>query len=177
MIKKIAIGFLVVVGLFMLYVAIQPSDFSITRELSIKASAESIFPLINNSEKANSWMPWKASDPNVKMEFSGPSEGVGSKSFWNSTGQMGTGEALVVESVPNQLVKTQLVYSKPFEMSQMAEVSLAPGTDGSTVVRWTVTGKNNFMGRLFCVFMDMDKIVGSEFEKGLNNLKSLVETK
>lgn len=120
-------------------------------------------------------MPWKDSDPGIKMEFTGPDEGVGSISTWDSEGQMGKGSATVVESTPNQSVKTKLVTEKPMPMEQLADISLTPAGD-STVVNWTVTGKNNFIGRLFCVFIDMDKMVGSEFEKGLNNLKAKVET-
>lgn len=111
------------------------------------------------------------------MIYSGPPEGVGSKSNWDSNGQMVTGEAEVIESIPNQVVKTKLTYTRPMEMSQMAEVSLTPSADGQTLVKWSVSGKNTFIGRLMCVFINMDKMVGAQFEKGLTNLKKLVEVK
>jgi uncharacterized protein YndB with AHSA1/START domain len=174
MFKKIGLAFVAVIGLFLVYVALQPSDVTITRELLINASSETIFPYINNSEKANQWMPWKESDPKVVMTFSGPSEGVGSKSSWTSDGEMGHGEAVVTESLPFQSVKTQLTYTKPMDMKQLAEITLTPET-GGTLVRWSVSGKNTFIGRIFCVFMDMDKMVGAQFEKGLNTLKKTVE--
>lgn len=174
MLKPLLSLVLIAVAGLLLYAGFQSPEMHISREVTIKASPDAIFPYINNSKKANDWMPWKEQDPNLKMVFSGPEEGVGSKSSWNSTGQMGVGEALVVESVPNQVVKTQLTYTKPMEMSQLAEVSLTPAPDGTTV-RWSVTGKNTFVGRLMCVFMNMDKMVGGEFEKGLNQLKAIVE--
>lgn len=174
MFKKILIGLVLVIGLLSIYVALQPSHFEITREMQMNAAAEQIFPYINNSRKANDWMPWKESDPSVKMVYSGPEEGVGSVSTWDGEGQMGTGKAEVVESVSNKSVKTQLTYTKPMEMSQLAEISLAPQASG-TVVRWSVTGENTFIGRFFCLFMNMDKMVGSEFEKGLTKLKGIVE--
>jgi len=118
MLKKIIIGFVVVLGGFLLYATTLPAEMHISRELEMKAKPERIFPYINNSKKANEWMPWQDSDPGVKMSFSGPEEGVGSKSSWDSKGKMGTGEALVVESIKNQVVKTQLSYTKPFQMSQ-----------------------------------------------------------
>ena len=96
---------------------------------------------------------------------------------------MGTGEALVVESIANQTVKTQLTYTKPMEMQQLAEITLTPLSTSFggnhpplTLVRWQVTGKNNFVGRLFCLVLDMDKHVGGQFEKGLANLKRKMET-
>ena len=59
-------------------------------------------------------------------------------------------------------------------MKQLAEVSLSPSADG-TVVRWSVTGENGFMGKLFGVLMNMDAMVGGEFEKGLGKLKAIAE--
>jgi uncharacterized protein YndB with AHSA1/START domain len=176
MLMKIIGGIVVVLGIFLGYVAIQPSEMHVSRELLIKASPEAIFPYINNAKKADEWMPWKDSDPNVVMSYSGPEEGVGSTSSWESTGRMGVGKAVIVESMPNQLVKTQLSYTRPAEMSQLAEISLTPASEG-TMIKWSVSGKNNFVGRIFCAFMNMDKVVGGQFEQGLNKLKSLVEAK
>ena len=174
MLLKVILGVLVLLAGFLTYVAFQPSEMYIVREIFIKAPSEKIFPFINNSQKANSWMPWQESDPGAIMKYSGPEEGVGSTSSWDSPGKMGTGKAEVVESVPNQTVKTKLTYTKPMNMSQMAEVSLTPSADG-TIVKWSVKGNNTFLGRLMCVFMNMDKMVGGQFEKGLTKLKNQVE--
>lgn len=160
---------------FLAIVAMRPSQMFVTREIIIQSSPEKIFPYINNSKKANGWMPWQESDPSVVMNYSGPEEGVGAKSFWNSTGQMGTGEAEVVESVLNQVVKTKLTYTKPFQMEQLAEVSLIPASTGTTV-KWSVNGHNGFFFKLMGVFVDCDKMVGGEFEKGLSKLKKQIES-
>lgn len=175
MLKKSLLSVAIILAIFLTYIATQSPDYSVSRQVVVKASAEKLFPYINNSKRTNDWMPWKDSDPNVQMTYSGPDEGVGSIASWDSQGQMGTGKAEVVESKVNESVKTKLTYTKPFEMIQMAEVSLTPQPDG-TVVRWSVEGKNNFIGRIFCFFMGMDKMVGSEFEKGLNKLKSMIES-
>ncbi len=174
MILKILLTLAVVVGVFGGYVSNRPAEMHVTRELTINAAPETLFPFINNAQKADEWMPWKDSDPDVKMEYSGPIEGVGAKSSWNSKGQMGTGEALVTESQPNKFVKTQLTYTKPFQMVQTAEISLTP-VDSGTKVQWSVRGQNNLFFKLLGVFMDCDKMVGSEFEKGLAKLKILAE--
>jgi hypothetical protein len=100
---------------------------------------------------------------------------VGAKSTWSGK-EMGEGTSLVIESIPNQSVKTKLDYTKPFEMSQTATVSLAP-TNGGTRVEWSVSGHNNFFFRLMGVFVNCDKMVGGEFEKGLAKLKTLAESK
>ncbi len=173
---KIVIVVAAIIGGFLIYVAMLPTQMLISRELVVSAPPEVIFPYINNSKKANDWMPWKDSDPDVEMNYTGPDEGVGSKSSWDSKGQMGTGEALVVESVANQVVKTQLTYTRPFQMKQLAEISLVP-VDGGTKVKWSVSGHNNYFFRLIGVFVSCDKMIGAEFEKGLLKLKSIVESK
>lgn len=175
MAKKIFVMVALLLAGFLGYVAMQPSEYVISREILVKAPPQAVFPFLNNSRKADSWMPWTEVDHGVKMNFSGPDEGVGSTTSWDSEGKMGAGQAAVVESVPDQKVKTQLTYTKPFKMSQTAEMSLTPAAEG-TVVRWSVTGQNGFVGRIFCVFMNMDKMVGANFEKGLAKLKKLVET-
>ncbi len=164
---------ILVAGL-LVYAALKPSGMFISRELLVKATPQAIFPFLNHSRKANDWMPWAQIDPKVKMSYTGPEEGVGSVSSWESSGQMGVGKAEVIESVTNQRVKTQLTYTKPMAMSQLAELSLNPTPDG-TVVRWSVSGNTPFIGRVFCIFMSMDKMVGGQFEKGLTNLKVMVE--
>jgi hypothetical protein len=175
MLKKLLLAFVITIAAICLYAAFQPSEMFFVRELAINATPEVIFPYINNPKKAEEWMPWKDSDPQMVATYSGPEEGVGATSSWDSPGQMGSGEAKVIESILNQSVKTQLTYTKPMQMSQLAEIVLVPSA-GATIVRWSVKGENSFVGRLFCLFMDMDKMIGEQFEKGLNTLKVKVET-
>ena len=165
MLKNILYVVVIIIGGILLYAAVRSPEMHISREIVINASPEIIFPHINNSAKANDWMPWKEMDANLQMNYSGPAEGLGSKSSWNSEGQMGVGEALVIESIANQVVKTKLTYTKPFQMSQMAEVSLVPVASG-TLVKWSVSGQNNFFFRLMGTFMNCDKMIGGSFEKG-----------
>ncbi|MBI3544702.1 MAG: SRPBCC family protein [Deltaproteobacteria bacterium] len=175
MIIRVVASVLVIVGVFLAYAALKSGDYVISRELAIHAPAEKVFPYLNNSKLAGEWMPWAEADPTVKMSYSGPAEGVGSRSSWDSPGQMGTGSATVVESVPNRSVHTKLEYVKPFQMQQDAELSIRPADAGNVIVTWSVKGTNTFMGRVMCSFMNMDKMVGGSFEKGLSNLKTRME--
>lgn len=172
--KKIvpAIG-VVIIGLVTL-AALKSPNYRIEREISIKAPAEAIFPIINSVSKTNEWMPWKESDPQMTLSYSGPDSGVGATTSWDSPGQMGHGKAEVIESVVNSKVVTKITYAKPMQMEQMSEFSLVQ-TGDSTTMRWSTWGQNGFVGRFFCLFMNMDKMVGGEFEKGLKKLKTMVE--
>ena len=175
MFKKIGIGFGIIIAGILILAAFQPREMNVGRELVIAASPEVLFPYMNNSQKSYEWMPWAEGDPGIEIKYSGPSEGVGSKSNWNGK-KMGIGSSEVVESVMNKIVKTKLEYTKPFEMSQLAEISLTP-TAGGALVKWGVSGQNNYFFRLIGIFVNCDNMIGREFEKGLSKLKSLTEAK
>lgn len=174
MLKRILLSAGGLIALFLIYVGLQSPHYVISREIKINAPAEKVFPLLNNSKLAEKWGPWLEVDPNAKMAYSGPEEGVGSKASWDSSGQLGTGSATITESVPNKLVGIKLEYSKPMVMHQYSEY-IVQANGNETTVTWKVNGENNFLGRLMCTFMNMDKMVGGMFEKGLSNLKNLVE--
>lgn len=174
MVKKILIGLLVVVVGILVAGAFQPSDYTVVRQVTISAPAEKIFPYLNNVKMAEMWGPWSEVDPKAQMVHSGPAEGVGATTSWASEGQLGTGSATIVDVIPNQRVGVKLEYTKPMTMVQDSEYLISVSGDQSTV-SWKVTGQKNYISRVMCLFMDMDKMVGSMFEKGLTNLKTLVE--
>lgn len=172
---KVMIGISLIVTVILILAAMKPSQATISREMVIAASPEALFPYINNAKKSYEWMPWADGDPGIKISFSGPEEGVGSSSSWEGE-KMGVGTSEVIESIPNKAVRTRLVYTKPHEMNQIAEITLTP-TDDGTLVKWSVNGHNSFFFRIMCVFINIDKIVGDQFTQGLTKLKVLAEKK
>ncbi|MEK7358296.1 MAG: SRPBCC family protein [Bdellovibrionota bacterium] len=174
MIKKIALAFGLLIAAILVAGALQPADYVVTRSTTIKAPAEKIFPYLNNQKLAERWGPWKETDPQATMSYSGPDEGVGAVASWDSPGQLGTGSATITETEPNQRVRIALAYTRPMNMTQTSDYIVEPNGD-ETKVTWRVEGKNSLPGRVMCLFMNMDKMVGTMFEKGLSNLKSLVE--
>lgn len=173
MLKKILLGLVVVILLFAGFVATRPSHYHMVRELKMNATPDKIFPYLNSSKLMDSWGPWREVDPSVQMSMSGPEQGVGAVSSWDSKGQMGTGKATIVESVSNDHVTTKIEYTRP-PMTQMSTMSIRGDGDGS-IVSWSVDGDKNFIFKAMCVFRSMDKTVGPLFEKGLSNLKAKVE--
>lgn len=174
MLKKIGLALLSIVLAILIIAAFRSPDYTIAREIVIAAPAEKIFPHLNNQKLAESWGPWLDVDPQAKMSYSGPDEGVGSRASWDSSSQLGTGSATIVESVPNDRVLIKLEYTKPMSMTQDSTYAIKASGDQS-VVTWSVTGKQAYLGRVMCLFMDMDKMVGGMFEKGLTKLKATVE--
>lgn len=149
-----------------------------SRETTMAAPASKIFPYLNNSKLMDAWNPWTKVDQDAKISFSGPDEGEGARTNWDGGKQLGTGSATITASTKNVKVTTHLEYIKPFHMVQEATLAISPGaTKGTSIVKWSVTGENNFIGRMMCFFVNVDKEVGGNFEKGLLALKQMVEKK
>ena len=168
---------LAVIGLlaiaFLIYVAMQPSEFRIERSLAIQAPADAIFPLIDDLHRFNSWNPFAKSDPQVKLTYSGPSNGIGAAYDWIGK-KSGAGRMQIAEVVPSSKVRMRLDFNKPFVANNVAEFTLVPrGT--ATTVTWAMTGRRPFSHKLMGTIFNMDKMVGGEFAKGLVNLKAMAE--
>lgn len=174
MLKKVGFILLALILVFLGFVARQPSDYFISRNILINAPIEKIFPYLNNSKLAEKWGPWLEIDPDAKMTYSGPESGVGSKASWDHGKKLGTGSATIVESNFNRRVAIKLEYTRPMSMTQDAEY-IVETVEKQSLVTWRVRGKNTFFGRIMCMFGNMDKMVGGMFERGLLNLKNLVE--
>ena len=158
----------------LIYGAMQPSSFSIFREANLKASPAEVFKQLNDFHHWAAWSPWEKMDPNLQRSFTGPTAGVGAKYAWVGNKKVGEGNMEITESEPSRRMQLDLHFLKPFQADNVTEFSLSPA-DGGTHVKWEMRGHTPFMLRLMKIFMDMDKMVGKDFEAGLANLKALVE--
>lgn len=177
MLKKflIALGVLAaILVIFLGVVAMRPSDFRIARSATFTAPAPVVFEQVNDVHKWQTWSPWAKLDPNAKITFEGPESGKGASFHWVGNDEVGEGSMTITESRPQELVRFKLAFIKPFEDVCTAEFAFKPEGE-KTSVTWTMYGEQKFIGKLICMFMDMDKMVGGDFEKGLANLKGIVE--
>ena len=175
MFVPILTGLAVLVVLFVIIVALRPSDFRVTRSAAMAAPPEQVFPQVNELRNWEAWNPWGKMDPNCTMTYEGPPAGVGASYSWAGNNKVGQGRNTITESKPNQLVRFQLEFEKPMKATNTAEFTFQPEGD-QTIVTWTMSGKNNFVGKAFGLIVDCDKMIGSQFENGLAQMKSLVET-
>ncbi len=175
MFKKIALALVAIVAVFLLYVAIQSPNFRVARTGRIAAAPEAVFPHVNDFHKWDAWSPWAKLDPKAKNTFSGPDSGKGAHFAWDGNHDVGAGSMTITESKPSELILIQLDFIKPMQGTNVTEFTFKP-EGKETVVTWTMTGESNFIGRLFCTFMNMDKMVGGKFDEGLASLKKIVES-
>ena len=156
------------------YAATKPDYMRFERSASIQASPENIQPLITDFHKWKAWSPYETRDPALQRTFSGAPSGKGAVYEWNGNNEVGQGRMEITESVPTK-VAIKLDFIRPFEGHNIAEFTLQPKGD-STTVTWAMHGPNSYIGKLMSVFIDVEEMVGKDFETGLANLKSIAES-
>ena len=175
MIETIIIAAAVLIVAILIYAATLPSHFQIQRNATIKASPDKLFPLINDLHNMQTWSAWETVDPAMKRSYGGEASGKGAKYAWESTREIGQGSMEITESMPPAKVALRLDFIKPFKGHSTVEFTLEPN-DGNTVVTQTMRGTNAYIAKLMCLlFFNQDKMIGGKFEKGLANLKAIVE--
>lgn len=167
---------IVILALALVAVSMQPSQFAVSRSILIDAARADVFPHVNNLHKWESWSPWAKLDPNAKSEFEGAEEGIGALMRWDGNKDVGQGSMEIIESIPAEFIKFQLVFLKPMAATNYATFRFDVEND-MTKVTWTMTGHNNFVGKAVGLIMNCDKMVGGYFEKGLSSLKAVAEQK
>lgn len=175
MLKKIGIALVVLIVGFVAVVALQPADFRIEREKSIAAPDYVVFNVLNNFHRWSAWSPWEKLDPNMERKHSGSNVGKGAVYEWSGNDDVGSGRMTIVESVPPSKVVIQLEFIKPFEATNTTIFTI-DGAPNESKVTWSMEGKNNFMAKAASLFMDMDAMVGKDFELGLDQLDKLAVT-
>lgn len=169
----LVIGVTIVVG-FVFAVSTRPSDFRIIRTATMAAPLSLVFEQVNDLRKWEAWSPWAKMDPNMENNYEGPHAGVGATHSWKGNRKVGEGRMTITSSRTSEFVGIRLEFLKPFKATNTAEFTFKPQGD-HTEVTWSMRGTNNFMGKAFGLFVNMDKMVGGDFEKGLASMKELVE--
>lgn len=174
MLAKILIALVVVVAALAAYVATRPGEFTVSRSALIAAPVPAVFVHVENLRNWQAWSPWAKKDPQMKQAYEGPAAGVGAATSWQGNRDVGEGRMTIVESKPHELVRFRLEFFKPFAATNSAEF-LFKEQGGSTMVTWTMQGKNNFVGKAMGLVFDFDQMIGADFDQGLAGIKQIVE--
>jgi Polyketide cyclase / dehydrase and lipid transport len=173
----IAIILAIAIAVVLVLALTKPDTFAVQRAISIKAPAEKIFPLINDFHQWGTWSPYEYKDPSMKRTYSGANSGKGAVYAWDGNNNVGSGRMEILDtSVPSKIV-IKLDFLKPFEGHNTAEFTMLPqgATNLVTDVIWVMRGPAVFVSKVMQVFINLDKMIGKDFEAGLANLKKLTE--
>jgi len=166
--------FLVAVCAVLVYAATRPDVFQVRRTASIKAPPEKIFPLIADFKSWTAWSPYEKKDPAMKRTYGQVTSGKGATYAWSGDRNVGSGSMEILDAPAPSRVTIKLDFKSPFEAHNVADFTLQPA-DGGTSVSWSMQGPTPFFGKILHVFVDVDKMVGRDFEAGLANLKTIAE--
>jgi hypothetical protein len=172
MLKKILLALLVLVAAFLLFVTTRPDTYHIERSATMTAPPEVVFARVNDLHAWSEWSPWDKLDPAMKKTFGGPESGPGASYAWEGNDKVGAGSMTIQTATRPTTVGLELQFLKPFKDTSHTTFAFAPEGAG-TKVTWSMDGKNQFLGKVMCLFMDMDKEVGGDFEKGLASLSEV----
>jgi hypothetical protein len=172
--KKILIGLVVFLIALVVVVALQPSEFRVARTATIAAPAPVVFAQVNDFHNWDAWSPWAKLDPAMTQAYQGAPAGPGAVYTWAGNRDVGEGRMTITESRPNELIRIKLEFQKPFASTNTAQFAFKP--DGNaTAVTWSMVGRKTFLTKAIFLFVSMDQLLGSEFDKGLAQLKSVAE--
>jgi hypothetical protein len=170
----IAIVLAIIVAVVLILALTKPDTFRVERVAAVNAPAEKIFPLIADFRQWMNWSPWEGRDPAMKRSYSGAEHGRGAVYAWEGNKNVGSGRMEILEaSLPSKIV-IKLDFLKPFEAHNTAEFTMLP-RDGATNLVWVMHGPAPLMSKVMQVFMNMDRMIGKDFETGLAKLKTISE--
>lgn len=158
----------------LVYATTRPNHFHIQRSTIIQAPPEKIFAMINDFHQWQAWSPWENIDPTMQRTYSGTQHGVGTIYGWEGKGKVGAGRMEITSSHPHSEITIQLDFIKPFEAHNTAEFSLTP-QEQNTQLTWVMHGPSPYISKLMGIFFNMDRMIGKDFEKGLSNIKFIIE--
>jgi hypothetical protein len=174
MLKTLAVIVVVAIVVVLGAASMRPDTFRIERSTTVKAPPETIFALVQDFHRWGAWSPWEKKDPSMQRTYGGAASGKGAVYGWEGNGDVGTGSMEIAEATAPLHVTIKLDFTKPFEAHNLAEFTMTPAAD-ATRVTWAMHGPSPFLAKVMNVFVDMDHMVGSDFETGLSNLKAAAE--
>ena len=164
---------LVVVGILG-FATTRPDTFRVERSIVVNAPPARIYPLLDDFHRWGEWSPWEKLDPALKRTFSGAPSGVGAAYAWQGNRDAGEGRMDIVDATPPTALGIRIHFIEPFDSTNRIGFALAPEGGGTRVV-WTMEGQAHYVTKLMSLVVSMDRLIGSDFERGLTTLKSVAE--
>jgi hypothetical protein len=151
-----------------------PDTFQVQRAAEISAPPDRIYSILSDMRRSIEWSPYEKKDPDMKRTFSGPASGKGAIYEWDGDSNVGAGRIEIADVSPPNKVTLKLDMLRPFEASNIVDYTIEPKGNASTVT-WSMHGPMPYLSKVMCVFFDIDKMVGTDFEEGLKSLKTVAE--
>jgi hypothetical protein len=172
--KKILAAVGAIVALLVAFIATRPSNFKIERSTVVGAQPTAVYAQLADFERWSAWSPWEKLDPAMKRELTGTPGTVGHAYHWSGNDEVGEGRMTITALAPFERVEIRLEFLKPWEATNATTFLVKPEGSGSRVT-WAMSGTNGFVMKAMGLVMNMDELVGADFERGLHGLQAIVE--
>jgi uncharacterized protein YndB with AHSA1/START domain len=176
MLRKIPLVFALLVTALVATTAVRSGRFVIERSGHVAAPPAVVYAAIEDFRRWPAWSPWEGIDPNLKRTYRGAERGLGATYAWAGTEKVGEGAMTIVEAHPPERVGIELVFIKPWAATNRTDFTIRADGAGSRVT-WAMRGEHDFVGKLFALVLDMERMVGPDFERGLAQLSKAVAEK
>ncbi len=155
--------------------AIEPTDIVVSRSILIKAPKDSVFEQIVQFRKWPNWSPWNQLDSTMKMSYIGTDGETGSGYHWvGDEDKVGEGEMKNMAMNGTQM-EYELHILKPMQMDATGMLVVKDTTKENVKVTWNLKKHTSFPLNAMGMFINMDKLLGKDFENGLGSMKKYVE--
>ncbi|MEA5428919.1 SRPBCC family protein [Arcicella lustrica] len=174
--KKILLSLAILIAVLLLVALFTQKDYVVEREISINKPKKEVFDYIKYLKNQNEYSVWAKMDPAMKKEFKGTDATVGFVSAWESdSADVGQGEQEIKKIIDGERIETEIRFIKPFESIAPSYMTTDSIDVGQTKVKWAFEGHTPYPMNLMLLFFDMETMIGGDLEKGLANLKVILE--
>jgi len=164
-----------IVVLIAILAALAPKTYNVSRSIQISRPKAEVFNYLKYLKKQDEWSPWAKRDPNMEQKFTGTDGEVGAISYWNGNKEVGEGEQELTKIIDGERIESELRFLKPWKSESDAYLVTESIDASTTKVTWGFSGHNKFPMSIMMLFMNMDKMIGKDFEEGLSSLKEKME--
>lgn len=171
--KIILIVILAIVGLFLIMGLFAPKEYSVKRSVNINAPTEIVKEQVVKFKNFQQWEPWGEADPNMKVTIDGTDGAVGAVYQWEGNNDVGSGTQEIIK-MTDERVDIKLNFTAPWESEDFVYYEFN-NLGRTTEVAWGMNGSNPFPMNVFMMFMNLEEMIGTQYDKGLAQLKTRCE--
>lgn len=174
--KTALIAFGVIIAIALIVPLFTQKEYSVKRDIIINKPKSEVYDYVKYLKNQDNFSVWARRDPNMKKEYRGEDAKVGFVSAWDSqSDEVGKGEQEIKAIKEGEKIDYELRFLKPFEATEHAYFAFEEAGENATKVTWGFDGKMDYPMNAMLLLMDMEAMLGKDFEDGLATLKTILE--
>lgn len=173
---RILLTLLIIVVIILVVALFTKKEYTISREITINKPQQTVFEYVKLLRNQDHYAVWNRMDPNMNKTYTGTDGTVGFAYGWDSKNDhVGKGEQTITHVEEGKGIDMGIHFIRPFDARSDAHLTTMPVTGDQTKVTWTFHGKTPYPMNVMHWFMDMDKMLGGDLQKGLDTMKINLE--